>query len=165
MIKVRLGVYSMKASDLVYRALQCFSGPIIAVHEPYIDDDNEVCVLVSGADGHSEQECRNEIIQSLRSYSSRDNYLCYSEEQKRDAEKLADILEGKPVADDEAIRGRRLNPIEVYSVQTMISELKKLAGDYWTYKYARMGLEIPCTAWKDERVASLWKKLDSFRKG
>ena len=164
MLKVRLGVYSMKAADLVGRSLRCFSGPIIVWHdEIYIDDDNEVCVLVSASDGHSEQECKDEIIQSLRSYSSRDNYICTSLEEKRNAEKLADVLEGKPTADDEAIRGRKLNPIEAFSVQIMLAELKKLSRG--AYKYARMGLGALNSPEEDERVVSLWEKINSIRNG
>ena len=163
MLKVRLGVYSMKAVNLVGRALRCFSGPIIIWYEMYIDDDNEVCVLVSGADGHSEQECKDEIVHHLRSYSSRANYLCTSQEEKRDAEKLADIIAGKPTADSEAIRGRRLNQIEVFSVQVLLDELKKLSRA--AYRYARMGLSALSTAEKDDHVVSVWEMIDSIRYG
>ena len=155
---VRLGVYSLKMVELVRRALRCFSGPIITSHEPYIEEDNEVCWRVFGSDMFSEEDCKRELIQVLKSYST--SFLCRSEKIRKWAASLASVMEGAPLEEaPEEVRGHKLNPLEATAAHVLLNEIRRL--DKVEYSYAVMGIERPWQAEGELKV--LRDKLQSLR--
>lgn len=155
---IRLGVYSLKMVELVRRALRCFSGPIIMSHEPRIEEDNEVCWRVFDSGAFSEEECKRELIQTLKSYSA--SFLCKSEKMKQWAASLASVMEGAPLEEaPEEVRGHKLNPLEAESVHVLLDEIRRL--DKVEYSYAVMGIERPYQAKGELKV--LRDKLQALR--
>jgi hypothetical protein len=170
MIEVRLGVYSLNVVDLIVRSLRSYSGPLIVSWETYVDDDNEVSLLVFGNDltkkAVTAAECKAELVQSLHSYA--DSNLCSSMSRRFQTMRLAGLLEG--TVDIEAfdelmlnnICGRQLNPILASYVKTLLDEIKTIS--WAAYRYLRMGLEIPDAAKFDKHLVDLCSQVESIRR-